>query len=566
MNPHTGKPGTVRSLTMLLLALAPRLVRGFDGPYGPWQDQDIGPTGAPGSGMYSNGTFTIRGSGADICCSTDGFHFTFRPWTGDCAFAIRITAVTNSPPSPAVDPFARLGIMFRATTDPASPHGCVLWRAGGMTAFQARDSDRNNLWTNGSWVTLPYWLKLVRMGETFSSYESNDGTNWTSIASTNIAMPETYLVGLAVTSHDYGTLCVASCDNLQIEAPPLTPEVTVLRGFNANVVSWTEPSTNATGFVIQHFFDTNGYWGGGDRLVGANVTNYADLFVDAVSYRVQALGVLVNSAFSDPVMARSGVLDRIPAPWQSADIGGVGVPGTDNYSSALFQIGGSGAGIGGTNDQFHFVYQKLSGDADVAGVFGPPNNWISYSAKMGLMFRQSLADDSPFAFVYIVDGALAADFRLTPGAKAISASFPSGYISSCRVTRRGNELTAYVSDYYSNGRPRALASQQIQMTDPVYVGMAVTSANNQYLQLSGFSAEIVPAAGNLGINRLADGTLSVSLDGELNRSYGIDLSTNLSEWVRVTNVYNNADQPVSIRYTIPNTNLLRQFFRAVLLP
>jgi hypothetical protein len=553
---------------MLLVSVGPGLVWGFDGPYGPWQDQDIGSMEAPGSGMYSNGTFRVTASGADICCSADAFHFTYRSWTGDCAFAIRVTGVENANTSVPVDPFARLGIMFRATTSAASPNAYVLWRAGGETAFQDRDSDGSNLWTNGSWVTLPYWVKLVRIGDTFSSYDSDDGRNWTLIDSTNIAMPETFLVGLALTSHDYVTQCVSTCDHLQIEAPPVRPNLTVLRAFNANIISWTEASTNATGFVIQGLRDTNGYWTGGDGYVGAYQTNYVDSYVGYVSYRVKALGSLLNSAFSDPVMAKSGVLDRIPAAWQSADIGGVGVPGSDNYSNGLFRLGGSGAQIGSTNDAFHFVYQKLSGDGDVTGSFWASSDYMSYSGKLGLMFRQSLADDSPFAFVYLAISGMAAEFRAAPGANATTNSTRGGYTVSFRVTRRGTLFTAYHKDEL--GRAAVLGSQNIQMTDPVYVGMAVTSGDNRYLQLSDFSLEIMPAGGKMGIIRLGDGTLDIFFRGEFNGSYALDASTDLNEWTRVKYQFSGGSgdyEPTTINYfLLPITSLPHHFFRTVLLP
>jgi fibronectin type 3 domain-containing protein len=49
----------------------------------PWQDADIGNVGLTGGAGYKNGTFTVKGSGADIGSTNDAFNFTSQPWNGD---------------------------------------------------------------------------------------------------------------------------------------------------------------------------------------------------------------------------------------------------------------------------------------------------------------------------------------------------------------------------------------------------------------------------------------------------------------------------------------------------
>src|SRR5688572_13889734 len=131
-------------------------VLAFDGPFGPWTNQDIGQTGARGAASYTNGVFTVNGAGADIWGAADAFHYVYRSFAGDCALVARITQVSNT------DSFARAGVMFRASLAPNSPHAFMLHRAGGRTAFQARLDNGENTWTDGSWVNAPYWVKLER--------------------------------------------------------------------------------------------------------------------------------------------------------------------------------------------------------------------------------------------------------------------------------------------------------------------------------------------------------------------------------------------------------------------
>ena len=48
-----------------------------------WSDVDVGAVGRAGSSSLVNGTYTVRGSGADIWGSADAFHFVYQPMTGN---------------------------------------------------------------------------------------------------------------------------------------------------------------------------------------------------------------------------------------------------------------------------------------------------------------------------------------------------------------------------------------------------------------------------------------------------------------------------------------------------
>ena len=56
----------------------------------------------------------------------------------------------------------------------------------------------------------------------------------------------------------------------------------------------------------------------------------------------------------------------------------------------------AGAGAGGTNDQFHFSQRARTGDFDVV-VRVESMTAESVFAQAGLMVRQNLAADSPYA-------------------------------------------------------------------------------------------------------------------------------------------------------------------------
>lgn len=65
---------------------------------------------------------------------------------------------------------------------------------------------------------LPYWVRVVRTGNAFASFESSDGINWVQRGSTaTLTMSSiNYLAGIAVTSGQAGTPLTATLDNLTV--------------------------------------------------------------------------------------------------------------------------------------------------------------------------------------------------------------------------------------------------------------------------------------------------------------------------------------------------------------
>jgi len=178
-----------------------------------WKSIDIGNTVA-GTTNISAGTFTIEGDGDDIWGTADGFRFVYLQGEGDCEIMARVTSQENT------FSWAKAGVMIRQSLDPGSKHAYMCRTPGNGVAFQWRpstDGSSNN--NNGGDNGLPRWVRLKRVGNTFSGYSAPDsggkpGT-WTQRGgSVSITMTGTVYVGLAVTSHDYGTLSTAVFDNV----------------------------------------------------------------------------------------------------------------------------------------------------------------------------------------------------------------------------------------------------------------------------------------------------------------------------------------------------------------
>jgi fimbrial isopeptide formation D2 family protein/uncharacterized repeat protein (TIGR01451 family) len=175
----------------------------------PWVAQDIGSVTAAGSAFWSNSTFIVNGSGADIAGTADAFQIVDQPGSGDCSVVARVTVVQNT------DPAAKAGVMIRETLAANSRHAGVFVTPGSGIVFQYRTSAGGTTSTaSKTGLVAPYWVKVVRSGSTFTASYSANGTTWTVLKSVTITMGTTEYIGLGVTSRKNGTLCTSTMDNV----------------------------------------------------------------------------------------------------------------------------------------------------------------------------------------------------------------------------------------------------------------------------------------------------------------------------------------------------------------
>ena len=183
----------------------------MSGPAG-WDSTDIGNVPFHGISAYSGGTFNVTGSGADIWGTADAFHYEYTKLNGDGTIVARVATVPN------VNPWVKAGVMIRQTPAPDSPHAFVLVSASKGVAFQRRKSSGGpSVSTAGSASAAPHWVKLTRAGDTFTAYESDDGTNWTIIGHDTFPMFPMVYVGLAVTSHTTSASATCTFDNVIVQ-------------------------------------------------------------------------------------------------------------------------------------------------------------------------------------------------------------------------------------------------------------------------------------------------------------------------------------------------------------
>jgi regulation of enolase protein 1 (concanavalin A-like superfamily) len=176
-----------------------------------WASEDIGNITADGSAVESGGTTTVKGAGADIWGTADALHFAYRTLSGDGTIVARVASLSGG------DPWTKAGVMMRQSLTAGSAHATMLISVGNGVAFQRRPvTGGNSEHTDGGSARAPEFLRLTRSGTTVSAYSSWDGQDWRLIGTDTISLSGDIYVGLAVSSHETGTLATGVFDNVAV--------------------------------------------------------------------------------------------------------------------------------------------------------------------------------------------------------------------------------------------------------------------------------------------------------------------------------------------------------------
>lgn len=174
-----------------------------------WLTSDVGAVGYAGNINYDGSKYTVSGSGADIWDSADAFRFVYRTLSGDGEMIAHVASLDNT------DDWAKAGVMIRETLAPGSTFAMTVVTPSNGTSFQYRPVAGGGCslaW--GPAHGAPYWVRIVRAGNTISGYASADGSSWTLISSQTIPMATSVYIGLCVTAHNNGKVATAVFDSV----------------------------------------------------------------------------------------------------------------------------------------------------------------------------------------------------------------------------------------------------------------------------------------------------------------------------------------------------------------
>jgi regulation of enolase protein 1 (concanavalin A-like superfamily) len=179
-----------------------------------WTDQDIGSVSITGNASYSNGTFTVNGSGASITGTADQFNYAYQTAGTSYTITARVVSMTNT------NSGAQAGVMIRETLASGSTMANInVTPANGVTWVYRTATNGSTSGSRTASLVAPYWIRIVRNGSTFTGYFSPDGLNWTQQGTVSISMASNVYIGLVVSSRSNSQLCTATFDNVSITTP-----------------------------------------------------------------------------------------------------------------------------------------------------------------------------------------------------------------------------------------------------------------------------------------------------------------------------------------------------------
>jgi hypothetical protein len=164
----------------------------------------------------------------------------------------------------------------------------------------------------------------------------------------------------------------------------------------------------------------------------------------------------------------------VPAPWTSIDIGTPALAGSATYANGAFRIDAAGDGMKGASDQFHFVYQAVTGDVDLRGRLDSLAA-AHTSSSAGVMIRSNLTANAAHGFALVSVGkGLSFQRRSSDGATTAQSSSTAAPMPQwVRLMRSGTRVTMLAS---SDGvKWTWIASETIALGATAYVGVAVAS-------------------------------------------------------------------------------------------
>ena len=243
-------------------------------------------------------------------------------------------------------------------------------------------------------------------------------------------------------------------------------------------------------------------------------------------------------------------------PWTCGDIGDTGAVGNANEggstcSNSVWVLQGGGAGIGGTNDGFHFLYQSCVSNAELTVHLEGQQSTNPWAAA-GVMLGESLSPSARNALVAFTPGnGLVFQSRSVAGSSGQTTRVP-GFSLPCwlRILRSGNTLVGYVS-------PNAAQWTQIGAVNipgfsaQAYIGLVVTADTST--QIARENLDCTNSSGTVIVGaspEMLNGVYSVD-DTNYNQATFDTLTLNSS--VNISTVPNQTTSRSTTTASIPST-------------
>ena len=186
--------------------------------------------------------------------------------------------------------------------------------------------------------------------------------------------------------------------------------------------------------------------------------------------------------------------------WTGTNITGTVPVGSFTESAGTITVRGGGTNISGTTDTFYFVNRPLIGNCDFRARIVSMTGGSS-SAKAGVMIRQSTSGGSRGGYMSAYGSGgntVSWRTRATDGASWVTSSTAGtpSFPTWVRVVRTGNTYTGYASSNGTTWTPTG-AVGTVSMTEPILIGLAVTSNNTSALCTAVFDNVSITTTSNV---------------------------------------------------------------------
>jgi hypothetical protein len=235
--------------------------------------RDIGNTATPGGySLPGATTFMVYADGADIGGLADAFYYLYTPVRGDCELTASVVGMAET------DAWAKAGVMIRETLAANSRHATQVISPRSGTAFLRRAAAGGaTASTQGNSFKPPYWVRISRRGNVFSGYYSANGVSWSQQGTETITMGQDAYIGLCVTSHATGAVCVAAFNNVTFGSQTNNLLRDRMLGVNSSVWVRAEFDADETAFfdslrLQMRYEDGFVAWLNGTEVARANFT------------------------------------------------------------------------------------------------------------------------------------------------------------------------------------------------------------------------------------------------------------------------------------------------------
>ncbi|HEX3641644.1 MAG TPA: PQQ-binding-like beta-propeller repeat protein, partial [Ktedonobacteraceae bacterium] len=156
--------------------------------------------------------------------------------------------------------------------------------------------------------------------------------------------------------------------------------------------------------------------------------------------------------------------------WNCSDIGNPAILGANSLNNDVWVVNGAGSDIWNTEDQFHYVWQKMLGHTSISARIVSFKSSISRS-KVGIMVRQNMQPDSTYYAVFVEpqeNGTLniSVEDRDTPGILSRQIAGTNQPITTpvyLKIVRADTTISAYTSQ---DGVNWTLIDGSTQTMDP----------------------------------------------------------------------------------------------------